>query len=148
MRNNTPRKSKYTKSVGTAMMLTWLESLILVAKMDDKLWIKMANMINHRNYIPYGVAKYFKDVTKMVNLKEKISDMNAGNHDLQWLLANRDMANLLMALATEQSVNTSRWSVNYRIEIHNDWNDNVAMRYLDSSHPANHRDTAGDMDYQ
>ena len=148
MSNNSPRKSKYTKSVGTAMMLTWLESLILVAKMDDKLWIKMANMINHRNYIPHGVAKYFKDVTKMVNLKEKISDMNAGNHDLQWLLANKDMANLLMALATEQSVNRSRWSVNYHIEIFNDWNDNVAMRYLDSNHPANMRNTAEDNDYQ
>ena len=148
MSNKTPRISKYTKSVGTAMMLTWLESLVLVAKMDDKLWIKMANMINHRNYIPHGVAKYFKDVTKMVNLKEKISDMNAGNHDLQWLLANKDMANLLMALATEQSVNRSHWSVNYHIEIYNDWNDNVAMRYLDSGHPANMRNTAEDNDYQ
>ncbi len=148
MSNKTPRKSKYTKGTGTAMMLTWLESLILVANMDDKIWIKMANMINHRNYIPHGVAKYFKDVTKLVNLKDKISDMNAGNHDYQWLLANEDMANLIMALATEQSVNRSRWSVNYHIEIHNEWNDNVAMRYLDSDHPANHRDTAGDLDYQ
>lgn len=136
MSNKTPRKTQYTKSTGIPMMVTFLATLTSMAKVEDKVWMKLANLMNH-NSVVYPVKQVFKSLENLSNLKSKIKKMANGDHDLNWMLSNSTMANLLMALYREQVINKdSNW--NQRLVIHDNWNDNSAFRYIDDNHPLNH----------
>ncbi len=150
MSNKTPRKSNYTKSVGTAMLTVWLNTLTLMAKVEDKVWMRLANMINEKSrVVSYTVLNHFRTLDSTLKLKTKIEDMANGNHDMHWMSNNQDIVNLFMALASEQTINVgSYWQPRKAIEVNTEWYSNPAFRYLDHSHPLNQPATAEDYDYQ
>ncbi len=135
MSNKTPRKSNYTKSTGIPMMVTFLATLTSMAKVEDKVWMKLANLINHKSVV-YPVKQAFNSLEKLSNLKSKLQKMANGEHDLNWMLSNSTLANLLMALYKEQVEYKGRWSE--KLVIYDNWNDNSAFRYIDEDHPLNH----------
>ena len=135
MSNKTPRKSNYTKSTGIPMMVTFLATLNSMAKVEDKVWMKLANLINHKSVV-YPVKQAFKSLEKLSNLKSKLQKMANGEHDLNWMLSNSTLANLMMALYKEQVENKGYWSE--KLVIYDNWNDNSAFRYIDDDHPLNH----------
>lgn len=135
MSNKTPRKTQYTKSTGMVMMVTFLTILTSLAKVEDKVWMKLANLINHKSVV-YPVKQTFKSLENLMSLKSKIKKMANGEHDLNWMVSKPDLLNLLIALSKEQVENKGYW--NERLVIHDNWNDNSAFRYIDTEHPLNH----------
>jgi len=124
-----------------------------LANVKDEDWLRFSNLIinNIKNdwQLGYGIKREvlntFNDLSRIQTFTSKIKDMKHSGIDLNWVRSNLQMTNLLMALAHEQI--DKSWSSD-KLVIHDDWNMNSAMRYIDPNHIMNQPATADELDYQ
>jgi len=153
MSNKTPRKSKYTNAGGRAFMTMLVNTIKSLANVKDEDWLRFSNLVisNIKNdwRLGYGIKRTVRDTfSNLANMKSfitKIKDMNSNGVDLNWVRSNLEMTNLMMALAHEQI--DKHWN-SQKLEIYDNWNDNMAMRYIDTDHILNQPNTAEEFDYQ
>jgi len=153
MSNKTPRKSKYTSAGGRAFMTMLVATIKTLANVTDDRWLRFSNLIinNIKNdwQLGYGIRRKvlntFNNLSGLKSFVTKIKEMNSNGVDLNWVRNNLEMTNLMMALAHEQ---INGYSYNKQLEVFDNWDDNPAMRYIDTEHLLNQASTPEDFDYQ
>ena len=154
MSNKTPRKSAYTSSGGLAFMRMLVNTIKMLAKVKDENWLRLSNLVikNIKNDWRLGsgikrqILNTFSKLDNLTSFISKIKEMDRNELDLNWIRSNWQMTNFMMALAHEQIVDAG-WS-SQKLSIHDDWNMNSAMRYIDPDHIMNQPATADEFDYQ
>lgn len=154
MSNKTPRRSEYTSSGGLAFMRMLVNTIKMLANVKDENWLRLSNLVinNIKNDWRLGggikrqVLNTFSKLDNLTAFINKIKEMNNTEIDINWVRSNWNMTNLMMALAHEQIVDAG-WS-SQKLSIHDDWNMNSAMRYIDPDHIMNQPATADELDYQ